>query len=74
MERRRRGIGRHFPGIGGEFRMLFPSQHGGSERCAVMFFRGRWRLQATRRAQRQQVGAVGRRPRSGGIEREMHDA
>ena len=46
MERHAAGIGRHFPGIGGEFRMLLPAQDGGAERRPVMLFAGRRRRAA----------------------------
>ena len=64
MERQRGRIGRHFPGVGGEFGMLLPAQHGGAERGAVMLFSGRRRLQPARLAECDQVGAVGLRARA----------
>jgi hypothetical protein len=74
MEWRRCGIGRQFPGVGGEFRMLFPAQDRGTERRPKVLFARQGRRQAACLAERYQIGTVGQRPGAGGIEGEMDDA
>ena len=73
MERYAAVVGRHFPGVGGEFRMLFPAQDGGAEWRAVMFLCCRRRRETARITECNQVGAVSLGPRAGSIETEMQN-
>jgi hypothetical protein len=53
--------------------MLFPAQHRGAERRAVVLLGRQWRRQAARLAECHQIGAVGLGAGTGGIEAEMDD-